>query len=172
MKRSKKLQISSHLLFVYINNQDRKWRMSVLVFSSALVIHNKGYILWKISHIKVLYFHFLLLVDTLVHRYGAFLWTSVSFSLENLWDTYIPNRSLYHEMYFSTKWLLGFLVQDWCLVLIFFWALILVLFFSHSNWRPYRVSLIKVLDIIDKNIVVKAVDKFVIGQMRRQRLLR
>ncbi len=36
-KSSKKLQISSHLLFVYINNQDRKWRMSVLVFSSALV---------------------------------------------------------------------------------------------------------------------------------------
>ncbi len=37
MKSSKKLQISSHLLSVYINNQDRKWRMSVLVFSSALV---------------------------------------------------------------------------------------------------------------------------------------
>ncbi len=37
MKSSKKLQISSHVLFVYINNQDRKWRMSVLVFSSALV---------------------------------------------------------------------------------------------------------------------------------------
>ncbi len=37
MKSSKKLQISSHMLFVYINNQDRKWRMSVLVFSSALV---------------------------------------------------------------------------------------------------------------------------------------
>ncbi len=36
MKSSKKLQISSHLLFVYINNQDRKWRMSVLVFSSTL----------------------------------------------------------------------------------------------------------------------------------------
>ncbi len=36
MKSSKKLQISSHLLFVYIHNQDRKWRMSVLVFSSAL----------------------------------------------------------------------------------------------------------------------------------------
>ncbi len=36
MKNSKKLQISSHLLFVYINNQDRKWRMSVLVFSSTL----------------------------------------------------------------------------------------------------------------------------------------
>ncbi len=36
MKSSKKLQISSHLLFVYINNRDRKWRMSVLVFSSAL----------------------------------------------------------------------------------------------------------------------------------------
>ncbi len=36
MKSSKQLQISSHLLFVYINNQDRKWRMSVLVFSSAL----------------------------------------------------------------------------------------------------------------------------------------
>ncbi len=36
MKSSKKLQILSHLLFVYINNQDRKWRMSVLVFSSAL----------------------------------------------------------------------------------------------------------------------------------------
>ncbi len=36
MKSSKKLQISSHLSFVYINNQDRKWRMSVLVFSSAL----------------------------------------------------------------------------------------------------------------------------------------
>ncbi len=38
MKSSKKLQISSHLLFVYINNQDRKWRVSVLVFSSALVL--------------------------------------------------------------------------------------------------------------------------------------
>ncbi len=38
MKSSKKLQISSHLLFVYINNQDRKWRMSVLVFSSALAL--------------------------------------------------------------------------------------------------------------------------------------
>ncbi len=38
MKSSKKLQISSHLLFVYINNKDRKWRMSVLVFSSALLI--------------------------------------------------------------------------------------------------------------------------------------
>ncbi len=38
MKSSKKLQISSHLLFVYINNQDRKWRMSALVFSSALAI--------------------------------------------------------------------------------------------------------------------------------------
>ncbi len=38
MKSSKKLQISSYLLFVYINNQDRKWRMSVLVFSSALVL--------------------------------------------------------------------------------------------------------------------------------------
>ncbi len=37
MKSSKKLQISSNLLFVYINNQDRKWRMSMLVFSSALV---------------------------------------------------------------------------------------------------------------------------------------
>ncbi len=37
MKSSKKLQISIHLLFVYINNQDRKLRMSVLVFSSALV---------------------------------------------------------------------------------------------------------------------------------------
>ncbi len=37
MKSSKKFQISSHLLFVYINNQDGKWRMSVLVFSSALV---------------------------------------------------------------------------------------------------------------------------------------
>ncbi len=36
MKSSKKLQISSHLLFVYINNRDRKWRMSVFVFSSAL----------------------------------------------------------------------------------------------------------------------------------------
>ncbi len=36
MKSSKKLQISSHLLFVYINNQDWKWRMSVLAFSSAL----------------------------------------------------------------------------------------------------------------------------------------
>ncbi len=36
MKSSKKLQISSHLLFVYIDNQDRKWRMSVLVFSRAL----------------------------------------------------------------------------------------------------------------------------------------
>ncbi len=36
MKSSKKLQTSSHLLFVYINNQDRKWRMSVLVFSRAL----------------------------------------------------------------------------------------------------------------------------------------
>ncbi len=36
MKSSKKLQLTSHLLFVYINNQDRKWRMSVLVFSSAL----------------------------------------------------------------------------------------------------------------------------------------
>ncbi len=36
MKSSKKLQISDHPLFVYINNQDRKWRMSVLVFSSAL----------------------------------------------------------------------------------------------------------------------------------------
>ncbi len=36
MKSSKKLQISSHLLFVYINNQDRKWRMLLLVFSSAL----------------------------------------------------------------------------------------------------------------------------------------
>ncbi len=39
MKSSKKLQISSHLLLLYINNnQDRKWRMSVLVFSSALEI--------------------------------------------------------------------------------------------------------------------------------------
>ncbi len=37
MKSLKKLQISNHLLFVYISNQDRKWRMSVLVFSSALV---------------------------------------------------------------------------------------------------------------------------------------
>ncbi len=37
MKSSKKLQISTHPLFVYINNQDRKWRMSALVFSSALV---------------------------------------------------------------------------------------------------------------------------------------
>ncbi len=37
MKSSKKLQISSHLLLVFINNQDRKWRMSVLAFSSALV---------------------------------------------------------------------------------------------------------------------------------------
>ncbi len=37
MKSSRKLRISSHLLFVYINNQDRKWRMSVLVFSSALI---------------------------------------------------------------------------------------------------------------------------------------
>ncbi len=36
MKSSKKLQILSHLLFVYTNNQDRKWHMSVLVFSSAL----------------------------------------------------------------------------------------------------------------------------------------
>ncbi len=36
MKSSKKSQISSYLLFVYINNQDRKWRMPVLVFSSAL----------------------------------------------------------------------------------------------------------------------------------------
>ncbi len=36
MKSSKKLHISSHLLFVYINNQDRKWCMSVLVFFSAL----------------------------------------------------------------------------------------------------------------------------------------
>ncbi len=36
MKSPKKLQISSHLLFVYINNHDRKRRMSVLVFSSAL----------------------------------------------------------------------------------------------------------------------------------------
>ncbi len=29
MKSSKKLQILSHLLFVYINNQNRKWRMYV-----------------------------------------------------------------------------------------------------------------------------------------------
>ncbi len=36
MKSSKKLQISSRLSFVYINNQGRKWRMSVLVFSSDL----------------------------------------------------------------------------------------------------------------------------------------
>ncbi len=36
MKSSKKLQISSRLLFVYNNNQDRKWRMSVLLFSSAV----------------------------------------------------------------------------------------------------------------------------------------
>ncbi len=43
MKSSKKLQISSHLLFVYINNQDRKWRMSVLVFSSALVLSSHLY---------------------------------------------------------------------------------------------------------------------------------
>ncbi len=35
MKSSKKLRISSHLLFVYVDNQDRKWRMLVLVFSSA-----------------------------------------------------------------------------------------------------------------------------------------
>ncbi len=41
MKSSKKLQISSHLLFVYINNQDRKWRMSVLVFSGALAFSIK-----------------------------------------------------------------------------------------------------------------------------------
>ncbi len=41
MKRSRKLQISSHLLFVYISNQDRKWRMSELVFSRALVLPNK-----------------------------------------------------------------------------------------------------------------------------------
>ncbi len=38
MKSSKKLQISSHLLFIYINNQDRKWLMSVLVFSRALIV--------------------------------------------------------------------------------------------------------------------------------------
>ncbi len=37
MKSSKTLRISSHLLFVYVKNQDGKWRMSVLVFSSALV---------------------------------------------------------------------------------------------------------------------------------------
>ncbi len=37
MKSSKKLQILSHLLFVYIDHQDRKWRMAVLVFSSALI---------------------------------------------------------------------------------------------------------------------------------------
>ncbi len=42
MKSSKKLQISSHLLFVYINDQDRKWRMSVLVFFSALVHSIRG----------------------------------------------------------------------------------------------------------------------------------
>ncbi len=36
MKSSKKLQISSYLLIVYINNQDRKWCLSVLVFSSTL----------------------------------------------------------------------------------------------------------------------------------------
>ncbi len=36
MKSSKKLQILSHLLFVYLKNQDRKLRMSVLFFSSAL----------------------------------------------------------------------------------------------------------------------------------------
>ncbi len=44
MKGSKKLQISSHLLFVYINNQDKKWRMSVLLFSSALVSFHNLYV--------------------------------------------------------------------------------------------------------------------------------
>ncbi len=42
MKSSKKLQISSHLLFLHINNQDRKWRMSVLVFSRALAQNGIG----------------------------------------------------------------------------------------------------------------------------------
>ncbi len=49
MKSSKKLQISSHLLFVYINNQDRKWHTSVLVFSSALVYLHcllVAYVVW------------------------------------------------------------------------------------------------------------------------------
>ncbi len=40
MKSSKKLQISSHRLFVYINNQNRKWCMSLLVFSGALAKPN------------------------------------------------------------------------------------------------------------------------------------
>ncbi len=48
MKSSKKLHISSHLLFVYINNQDRKWRMSVLVFSSALDSVKE----WILSHVR------------------------------------------------------------------------------------------------------------------------
>ncbi len=38
MKSSKKLQISSYLLFVYINNHDRKWRTSVLCFPVAALI--------------------------------------------------------------------------------------------------------------------------------------
>ncbi len=42
MKSLKKLQIPSHPLFVYINNQDRKLHMSVLVFSSALVMFPVG----------------------------------------------------------------------------------------------------------------------------------
>ncbi len=42
MKSLKKLQISSRLLFVYINKQNRKWRMSVLVFSSALALPMVG----------------------------------------------------------------------------------------------------------------------------------
>ncbi len=57
MKSSKKLQISSHLLFVYINNQDRKWRISVLVFSSAL-IESSVYRLFVCSKCKLLATHY------------------------------------------------------------------------------------------------------------------
>ncbi len=50
MKSSKKLQISSHLLFVYIKNQDIKWRMSVLVFSSALaLVYSKLIVIQRIE---------------------------------------------------------------------------------------------------------------------------
>ncbi len=51
MKSSKKLQILSHLLFVYINNQDRKWRMSILVFSSALAQGIAYWVQWHTNDV-------------------------------------------------------------------------------------------------------------------------
>ncbi len=87
------MHISSHLLFVYINNQNRKWCMSVLVFSSALTTrdHAECKSKWNFRVFSNLYHRVALIVGSVFTLTFDFVKRDIFFFLK--WKRKIEYRT-------------------------------------------------------------------------------